>query len=1097
MKSIKSNSPVMGILLIIYLLSSLETFSQDKVNNHVISSSLINGNQIEYAAGDILVKIQNESKVAALLAEISPHDGKIEKGCDETSWVTVHFNDSTDIYAMINKFKKMDFVLDAHPNYIVHATDNNPSDAYYPFQWYLNNLDTYADIDAPQAWDITVGSSDVLMAILDTGIPELSENLIHCDLDDLSGKIYPGNNYTTEGGIYELKDYRGHGTLVAGIAGAETNNDGYTDGTQYCPGFESITIGTAGTSWGSKMLIEKVMNVNGQGTTEDVASAILHASSYAVGNTKVIINMSLAWTVDSVNRIEDVIKIAADRGVLVVVGSGNYGGNGDNTYIVRAAGTYASYRRPIYRTGGMVEWKNVIAVGATEYFDAKASYTKYLINSLGGKIIVSAPGGENIEWRDIFSTCTNYTTFLCPYGDDQQYWSQWLGRAGTSMAAPIVTGVAALIWSISPSLTPETIRFILETTADKVSGYSYTDGYAVEVGYGRINAYKALKYTLENYNCILTGTGSTRVRFTQSITTKSGTTLTIAPGTTVQFDNGKSLTINGTLIAEGTETNPITFTSSSATPTRGIWNQIRLNGTNNSIKYCDFRYPNYGLIVANTSSNIIDHCTFTDCSQSGIYALGTSWPTNPDSACLMTNCTFTNTYRGLLASNARATMKYCTIQNNLSPTGYGIYASNSTIFIDHSTIQNHYTAGAYITGPSAWIVFGTTDIQNGCNTLTQSAKQIYVTSNGRTHLGAGTSAPMMAYNNVYNTTGYLIQNMTSIPINARWCFWGTPISIYGPVDTLNKLGSQQCTGGAWTVPIVAREEGGDTGIGSSMENNITEFSGSQLSTSEIYMSEFTIDEWLEDISRDDPTSATALSQLAAARMELREQLHNRLNESWDSYLIGIEQSTTRSDLSELVRVHRIKALIDDRALADGQVLIDATLARKEISNELWFYCQGQKVYSNLLDGNEEDARKVLTSIEQTANNIDPQGYNDLLEMTETFESGTGLSSVNQSSGEFKQFTQPSSTPTAYVLEQNYPNPFNPLTTIHYAIPEDGYVTLRIYNMLGVLVSTLIDGYQGVGYKSVSFDGAQYPSGVYIYQLQAGTFSDMKKMVLIK
>jgi photosystem II stability/assembly factor-like uncharacterized protein len=88
-------------------------------------------------------------------------------------------------------------------------------------------------------------------------------------------------------------------------------------------------------------------------------------------------------------------------------------------------------------------------------------------------------------------------------------------------------------------------------------------------------------------------------------------------------------------------------------------------------------------------------------------------------------------------------------------------------------------------------------------------------------------------------------------------------------------------------------------------------------------------------------------------------------------------------------------------------------------------------------------------------------------------------------------------PTAYDLQTNYPNPFNPTTTIKYAIPEDGYVFLKVYDVLGREVATLVDEYQKANWYEVKFDAAKLPSGVYFYKFNAGKFSKVGKMMLAK
>jgi len=88
-------------------------------------------------------------------------------------------------------------------------------------------------------------------------------------------------------------------------------------------------------------------------------------------------------------------------------------------------------------------------------------------------------------------------------------------------------------------------------------------------------------------------------------------------------------------------------------------------------------------------------------------------------------------------------------------------------------------------------------------------------------------------------------------------------------------------------------------------------------------------------------------------------------------------------------------------------------------------------------------------------------------------------------------------PDRFALAQNYPNPFNPATTIGYQLPAGGYVSLRVYDMLGSLVATLADGIQSAGYRSAVFDASNLPSGIYVYRLRAGSFNETRKLVLIR
>jgi hypothetical protein len=94
-------------------------------------------------------------------------------------------------------------------------------------------------------------------------------------------------------------------------------------------------------------------------------------------------------------------------------------------------------------------------------------------------------------------------------------------------------------------------------------------------------------------------------------------------------------------------------------------------------------------------------------------------------------------------------------------------------------------------------------------------------------------------------------------------------------------------------------------------------------------------------------------------------------------------------------------------------------------------------------------------------------------------------------------TEPQQLPTAFALQQNYPNPFNPSTDISYTIAKAGNVTLKVYNMLGQDVATLVNGYQAANTYSVKFNASGLSSGVYVYELRSGSSAITKKMVLMK
>jgi hypothetical protein len=86
---------------------------------------------------------------------------------------------------------------------------------------------------------------------------------------------------------------------------------------------------------------------------------------------------------------------------------------------------------------------------------------------------------------------------------------------------------------------------------------------------------------------------------------------------------------------------------------------------------------------------------------------------------------------------------------------------------------------------------------------------------------------------------------------------------------------------------------------------------------------------------------------------------------------------------------------------------------------------------------------------------------------------------------------------SFNLEQNYPNPFNPTTNIKYSVPENGFVKLAVYNLIGEEVKVLVNGQLNPGFYEIEFDAAYLPSGIYFYRIQAGNFNQTKKMILLK
>ncbi len=231
--------------------------------------------------------------------------------------------------SVLDELKKHPDILFAEPNYEISLLDTFPNDGGYGNQYYLTN------IKAPQGWDYETGSPAVIIAVLDTGV-----DLNHFDL---ASKLAPGWDFVQKDSIPQ--DENGHGTHVAGIAAAATNN-----GT-----------GIAGVSWGAQIMPLRVLDAYGNGSYANTAEAI----RYAVDHGARVINMSIGGVKYS-EVLESAVNYAASQGVILVAATGN---SGASTVLYPAA------------------FAPVIAVGATDSSNLRASFS-----NTGNAIDVMAPG---------------------------------------------------------------------------------------------------------------------------------------------------------------------------------------------------------------------------------------------------------------------------------------------------------------------------------------------------------------------------------------------------------------------------------------------------------------------------------------------------------------------------------------------------------------------------------------------------------------------------------------------------------------------------------------------------------------------------------
>ncbi len=392
-----------------------------------VPEKLAGDSPAEFAPGEIIVKF--EPGVSASMSNDL-------MGAFDAQYVETVYGSDLQVWrvaegqelAVIEQLNGEPRIAYAEPNYVYSIFDTVPSDPDYPNQW------AHPKMQSPKGWDLTTGSSSVTIAVIDTGIDETHP--------DLAGKIVPGWDFVD--GDSNPHDTNGHGTHVSGISAAIANN-----GT-----------GIAGVSWGAQVMPIRALGTTGSGLTVDIIAGV----NWARQNGADVINLSLGGTTYS-QSFQDAVTAAHNAGVVVIAAMGNSYADGNPTMYPAA-------------------YNNVFAVASTGPSDEKAAYSQ-----TGAHCDIAAPGGNMSYLHDvkgIYSTMPTYAVYLnTQYG----YYQTYDYLHGTSQATPQVSGLAALILSVDPAMTPSQVETLIENTAVDLG----TAGWDETFGHGRIDIYEALK----------------------------------------------------------------------------------------------------------------------------------------------------------------------------------------------------------------------------------------------------------------------------------------------------------------------------------------------------------------------------------------------------------------------------------------------------------------------------------------------------------------------------------------------------------------------------------------------------------------------------
>ncbi|MCP4220554.1 MAG: S8 family serine peptidase [bacterium] len=400
-----------------------ELYNRPKVGEMSLAYGQTEKSTPEAAEGRIIVKYKkgrnSRTDRSALRSKYRLQQERHVNLADVHIYKTTH-TDKQARAGLLADLKQDSSVLYAEPDYAVR-TQSLPNDPYLKDQWSLHNTGQNSgapgvDVGAEDAWNLHKGSRDVIVAVLDTGIdythPDLKSNMwknpgeIRNDSIDNDGNGYVDDVYGADISYFrgDAKDTSGHGTICAGIIGAENNN----------------STGISGICPNVRLMAVKVLN-SGVGYTSNVIAGI----DYAVSKGAHIISISLIGNFES-QGLYDAIAAARDAGVLVVTAAGNYHHNLDEN--------------PYFPTA--YDLDNIISVAGLNNDGTLGFFSSY------GPISVdlAAPGNYI------------YSTYL---GNRYAY------NTGTSAAAALVAGTAALLKAANPGMTYSQLKTRILTTASK------------------------------------------------------------------------------------------------------------------------------------------------------------------------------------------------------------------------------------------------------------------------------------------------------------------------------------------------------------------------------------------------------------------------------------------------------------------------------------------------------------------------------------------------------------------------------------------------------------------------------------------------------
>ncbi len=596
----------------------------------------------------------------------------------------------------------------------------------------------------------------------------------------------------------------------------------------------------------------------------------------------------------------------------------------------------------------------------------------------------------------------------------------------------------------------------------------------------------------------LTFTWSGDITVMNTVTVPSGITLTINSNSTIRFAPEEGLTINGQLIANG----PITFTTPTGTGSAGNWNSISFNGSTSvtsTMTNCTVRYG-YG-IVCNSGTINIDYCTISN-NTYGILC----YECNP----VISNSDISNnTYVAIqVAMNGNPTIAWNTIHNDYITSGcYGIYLYGGNAYINSNSISGfnagvYPRAGSYLGGWSSADYYSTPD-QN--NIIQYNTYGVLTYDESWTFLGYDDGSVHGGNNDITFNNSYDLVTHTNTGFYGYDNWYGsdyTPTHVEGSSPYVF----------AWSAleenPWGEEDVRVNPNLLAVSNEAVTVISNSQTSRN------------TKLSSKDDSLFQNALSNQMKGLYKNAETSYKQIlssNKYSRSALVLLSRVFIESkDDDGLGYLEDVTVSPSKYAIAEGNIPL-ATNLLANMNGYKGNYDKAVSLYADVITKNPNTIEERNARVQQIYYTLkgkkDQSRAEQLLnELLSRYDSGDDIVMIrnmvkySRNSGDdkskslFKQLEKElkvEKTPIEYSLSANFPNPFNPSTTINYQIPNDEFVTVKVYDALGREVKTLINEFQTIGFYSATFDASKLSSGIYFYTIKAGRFTSTKKMLLMK